>query len=119
MPVLTGKWALVIAALAGAALWLATSSLSGRHEAWDAPMYWSVTYPAAILGSGILGYLSVDQAWRWGLIIMLAQAVTMALVSSDFSLLPLGLIMFAVLAVPPMLVARFAAGLRRRSSSVS
>lgn len=119
MPVLTGKWAFLIAALAGAGLWLATSWLSGRREAWDAPMYWSVAYPAAILISGILGYLAADQAWRWGLIIMLAQAVTMALVSSSFGLLPLGLIMFAVLAVPPMLVARFGAGLRARSSPVS
>lgn len=119
MPALAGKWAFVLAALAGAALWLVTSSLSGRHEAWDAPMYWSATYPAAILVSGLLGYLSVDGAWRWGLVIMLAQAVTMALVSSDFGLLPLGLIMFAILAVPPMLVARFAAGLRSRSSPVS
>jgi hypothetical protein len=35
---------------------------------------------------------------------------------SDFSLLPLGLIMFAVLAVPPLLGARLGAWLRLRGS---
>jgi hypothetical protein len=103
-----------VAGLAGVLLWLGTSALSGRREAWDSSLYWSVAYPLAIAIAGVLGYLATDRPWRWGLLIMLAQAVTLAAASSSFGLLPLGLILFAVLAVPPMLVARLAAGLRTR-----
>lgn len=55
-----------------------------------------------------------ERPWRWGLTIMLAQAGTLAVAASSFGLLPLGLVMFAILAVPPMVVARVAAGFRAR-----
>ena len=64
----------LIALLGGAALWLLTSLISGRAEAWDAPMYWTVTYPLAILLAGVLGYRAPRRAWRWGLVVMLVQA---------------------------------------------
>jgi hypothetical protein len=89
--------------------------VSGRREAWDSSLYWAAAYPLAIALAGVLGYLAVERPWRWGLVIMLAQAVTLAAASNSFGLLPLGLVMFAVLAVPPMLVARLAAGVRTRS----
>lgn len=110
----TDNWGYLLAAMAGIVLWLATTLLSGRTEAWDSPLYWSVTYPLSIVVSGILGYFFPERSWRWGLVVMLAQAVTLALAASSFGLLPLGLVMFAVLAVPPMAVARFAARLRVR-----
>jgi hypothetical protein len=50
---------------------------------------------------------------------MLAQAVTLTFAASSFGLLPLGLIMFGVLAVPPMVVARIAAGIRGRTRAPS
>lgn len=115
MPSLSSKWAYALATVAGVLLWLGTTVVSGRREAWDSSLYWAAAYPLAIAVAGALGYLAVERPWRWGLIIMLAQAVTMAAASSSFGLLPLGLIMFAVLAIPPMIVARLAAGLRSRS----
>jgi len=46
------------------------------------------------------------------------QPVVMVFTSGgDFGLLPLGLILFGVLAVPPVLVARLAASLRLRGSA--
>jgi hypothetical protein len=47
----------LIALLGGASLWLLTSLISGRAEAWDAPMYWTVTYPLACSGTGHRGGL--------------------------------------------------------------
>jgi len=55
----------LIALLGGVSLWLLTSLISGRAEAWDAPMYWTVTYPLAILLAGVLGYRAPRRAWRW------------------------------------------------------
>lgn len=107
-----------LAAIAGGAiLWLATAALAGRSEAWDSPLYWQLAYPLAIVGAGVLGYRFPQRPWRWGLAIMLAQALALTLSATSFGLLPLGLVMFGVLAVPPMAAARFAAWLRRRSAS--
>ncbi|HWA58257.1 MAG TPA: hypothetical protein VG692_13440 [Gemmatimonadales bacterium] len=112
MPRVSASRALVLSLFLGAGLWLATTTLTGRREAWDAPSYWTVTYPLCLVAAAAVGYLSPERAWRWGLAVMLAQAVTMAVLSREFGLLPLGLLMFGVLAVPPMLVARFAASRR-------
>jgi hypothetical protein len=109
----------LLSAVTGAILWLATSSLTGRREAWDSPQYWTVTYPLGIATSGLLGYLLPERAWRWGLVLMLAQAVTLTFAASSFGLLPLGLIMFGVLAVPSMIAARVAAGIRGRARGSS
>jgi len=97
-------------------LWLLTALISGRAEAWDAPMYWTVTYPLAILLAGVLGYRAPRRAWRWGLLVMLVQAPVLLLTSgSSLNLLPLGLVLFAILALPPIVAARFAAGRRMAS----
>ncbi len=111
---LSARSALVSAGLSGVVLWAGTTLLTGRREAWDAAAYWTMAYPAGIVMSAVLGYLATDRAWRWGLVLMLAQAVALALLARDFSLLPLGLVLFGVLALPPMFAATV--GARRRLS---
>lgn len=104
-----------IAIAGGAALWLATMAVSGRNEAWDSPLYWSIAYPACIALAGALAYFVPVDPWRWAFAVMLVQPVVMVLTSgASFGLLPLGLIMFAVLALPPLLATSIGAGLRRR-----
>lgn len=106
---LDSRWAMVLSLVAGAVLWVATTALTGRREAWDASAYWTVTYPLGLLVAGLLGWLAPDRAWRWGLALMVAQAITMAILSREFGLLPLGLILFGVLAIPLILVGQLAA----------
>ena len=107
--------AYLIAILGGASLWLLTSLISGRAEAWDAPMYWTVTYPLAILLAGVLGYRAPRRAWRWGLVVMLVQAPVLLLTSGgSMNLLPLGLALFAILALPAIAAATFGAWMRMR-----
>jgi hypothetical protein len=112
--VLASRHAYALAAAAGVALWLGTSIASGRREAWDSGLYWLFAYPAGIGVAATLGALAPASAWRWGLTLMLVQAVTLAALTSDWGLLPLGLILFAVLAVPPCAAASLAAWLARR-----
>src|SRR5262245_54261929 len=100
---------------AGAAVWLATAWLGGRAEAWDSPLYWSAAYPICLALAGVPGYLEPARPWRWALALMLVQPVVMILTThGSFGLLPLGLILFGALALPPALSARVGAGLRRR-----
>lgn len=99
----------------GASLWLGTMALTGRREAWDSSLYWSLTYPLCIALAGALAYAEPERPWRWALAVMLVQPAVMTLTSGgSFALLPLGLILFAVLALPAMLGARIGAWLRGR-----
>ncbi|HET7084386.1 MAG TPA: hypothetical protein VFI23_06425 [Rhizomicrobium sp.] len=104
--------AATLAAIAGAVIWTATMIAAGRREPWDAGFYWTLSYPVAVLGSGLLGYLFPERPWRWAVILMLMQMMVMIAAGSDFSLLPLGLVMLAVLSVPPAIAGTLAAKLR-------
>ncbi len=106
----------VVAAVAGMALWIGASALSGRREAWDAPIYWSAAYPAALVLCALLGWLWPRKPWRWALALFLFQFVGMAIRNGELGgLWPLGLILFAVLSLPGMLVAHVAARLKART----
>lgn len=98
----------------GAVLWLAVAGISGQREAWDSPLYWSVAYPLCIGLAGMLGYRVPEKPWRWGLAVMLAQAVLLVASGSDFGLLPPGLVVFSVLALPAIAAAKSMARLRLR-----
>lgn len=103
---LSSRAAYWTAIIGGAVLWQATAIVGGRREAWDSPLYFTVAYPLAMVLAGVLAYQHPDRSWRFALATMWAQPVVMVLTSgSDFSLLPLGLIMFGVLALPLIAVA--------------
>jgi hypothetical protein len=107
---------LIAALVAGASLWLVTAALSGRREAWDSPLYWSVTYPVCIALAALFAYLAPEKPARWAFAVMLVQPIAMIFGSGgDFGLLPLGLILFAILALPAFAAAKIAASIRMRS----
>jgi hypothetical protein len=111
-------WPYCVALAGGASLWLGTMAASGRREAWDSPLYWSAAYPLCIALAALLAYAAAERPWRWALAVMLVQPVVMVLTSGgDFGLLPLGLILFAILALPPVLAARLGAWLRLRTAA--
>lgn len=107
-------WAYTAAIVGGALLWLVTAAITGRREAWDSGLYWTAAYPLSIALAGALGYWIPQRPWRWALATLLAQAAVLAVAGSDLTLLPLGLIMFSVLALPAIGVARVAASIRLR-----
>ena len=104
--------AYTLAIIGGAVLWQGTATISGKTEAWDDPSYWSVTYPLSILLAGWLGYQFPEKPWRWGYAIMYGQAGMMMLFNSGFGLLPLGLILFGLLALPAAVFAQIIARIR-------
>jgi hypothetical protein len=103
-----------IAAVTGIALWIAASVVSGRREAWDAPLYWSVAYPVALSACALLGYRWPQKPWRWALTLFLFQFVGMAIRNGELGgLWPLGLLLFAGLSLPGMVVGQGGAAFRR------
>lgn len=104
-----------IAAAVGFTLWFATSVLTGRREAWDASAYWTLAYPLSLLTCALLGYSYPDRPWRWALALFQAQFIAMCVRNGELgNLWPLGMVMFAVVGLPGIAVARIAA---RRSTA--
>jgi hypothetical protein len=110
------SWFYVIAALSGILVWVLVSSISGRREAWDSAAYFQVGIPVLCLVSAVMGYLAPDRSWRWGAIPLGAQIAWMLVTQGPGNLLPLGLIVGGVLAVPPILAARLGAFIHHRTA---
>jgi hypothetical protein len=104
-----------IAILGGLLLMFAAAEVSGRREAWDSGIYWTVFYPLSIVACGVLGYLFPERAWRWALAFFLGQCVAMLLRNGELgNLFPLGLILFGILSLPGVAVAKLGAKLKGR-----
>lgn len=114
----TSKVGYGIAIIAGVVLWTLTAATGGRSEPWDAPGYWSVGYPLAVVLSGGLGYLFPRGAWRWAAALMFMQAPVMIFSGAGLSLFPMGLIALAVLSLPAVALAVIAARLSLRTRNV-
>lgn len=107
----------VLAITSGMLLWLWASAFIGKREPWDDPSYWQMVYPIAIGLSGLLGLLFPRQAWRWPVLLFIAQFVMMTIRNGEIgSLWPLGLVLFTVMSLPGVALAEFAAWLRRTAA---
>lgn len=99
----------------GFAMWMTASIASGKKEPWDAPMYWSVLYPAAIVLCAALGWFRPERFWLWPLVLFEAQLFgAMARSGEVGNLWPLAMMLFGVLSVPGVAAAWLAAWIRRR-----
>jgi hypothetical protein len=105
--------AYALALVAGMGLWFWISLTSGRREAWDSSAFWAIGYPAAIVMSALLGYFFPTRPWRWALTLFFAQFVAMMIRNGEVgNLWPLGMLLFAVMAVPGVVAAKIASGIR-------
>lgn len=112
---LSRRTSILMALLTGVALEVLVSAASGRREAWDSSLYWTVGVPAALVMAVLIGFLSRDNDWLWTLLVVPGQFVAMAFKTQEFGLLPLGLILGTVLSAPFLGAAFVGARMRRRS----
>lgn len=99
-------WLYLLAAACGAVIWMHIAAASGRREAWDSGLYFSVGIPAVCLVSMAFGFVAPDRSWRWGVLPLVGQFVWMLLSQGPGNLLPLGMVVFGVLSVPSIMTAR-------------
>jgi hypothetical protein len=105
---------LMVALVLGVLGWWGTSVVSGRREAWDAPLYAQLALPVTFVALALLGYFGSRAAWRWPLLVFGAQLATMVARNGEVgTLLPLGMGLFFILAVLGMLPTYLGASLRR------
>ncbi|MBI5211556.1 MAG: hypothetical protein HY927_16425 [Elusimicrobia bacterium] len=103
-----------LSAAAGVAVWVGICALAHRREAWDSGLYFKFGIPLLTLVTFLAGFLEPDRPWRWGAAVAAAQIAVAFVKNPTGGLLPLGVILFGVLAVPAILTAYVGAFLARR-----
>jgi len=106
---------LLISTAVGVTTWIGIGILSGRVEAWDSNLYWSVGFPFMTIAVLIIAYVWPIKPWRWGFTVIASQAV-IGLIQAfpNINLWPLSLITFFVLSLPLILAAYISSTLRKR-----
>jgi hypothetical protein len=107
-------WLYLLAAAGGAAIWALVSLASGRAEAWDSPLYFSVGIPAGCLISMAFAFFEPERAWRWGVAPFVGQFLWMLVSKGPGNLLPLGIVAFGVLSIPSIIAAWVGASIAKR-----
>ena len=102
-------WFYLAAIACGIVTWILVSAVSGRVEACDSGLYFTVGMPVVCATSGVLGFLEPRRPWRWGVAPLAGQFVWMLLNQGPGNLLPLGFLVFGVFSVPPVIAAQIGA----------
>jgi hypothetical protein len=93
-----------IAVVVGVLGWDLARLLGSVREAWDHPTYWLIGYPLMLFAAFILGLGYPERPWRWAVAIVATQAAWSLFLSFSTggpgNLAPIGIVLFAVLAVP-------------------
>jgi hypothetical protein len=98
--------ALLASVATGVVLELGIGAMSGRREAWDSGLYWSIGLPAALVVSAGVGYLAGRRGWYWTGLIVPSQVTAMMLRSGEIGgLWPLMVLLSSVLGAPFLLAA--------------
>ena len=105
---------IVLSVATGVALEMGVALVSGRREAWDSPIYWTVGLPAAALAALLIGFAARRPAWLWTALIAPGQVLTMMLRSGEIgNLWPLALVLSSILSAPFVAAAFIGSRLRR------
>jgi hypothetical protein len=93
--------AVVLSLVTGIGLELAVFAATGKREAWDAEVFWTIGLPSAMLIAFGIGFLATGRAWLATLAVAPGQFVAMTLRSGEIgSLWPFGLALSAFLSAP-------------------
>lgn len=105
---------ILLAACAGAAVWLGIALVTGEPANWGNPSYVNYGLPVCALLCAALGFLEPEHPWAWGLVMMVSQGMLLALTvpQGQHALLLTGLGTMALLAVPTVAAAYAGKGMR-------
>jgi hypothetical protein len=102
---LNRRTTILISVLTGVVIELGIQLLSGRREAWDSELYWTVGLPVAGLVSLVIGFFSARGDWIWSVIIVPSQVLAMMVRSGEIgNLWPLALVLSTILSAPFVIV---------------
>lgn len=92
---------IALSVVAGVGLELGIHMLSGRREAWDSALYWTLGLPVVAALSVVIGLVSERSEWLWTFLIVPSQVTTMMVRSGEIgNLWPLAAALSSILSAP-------------------
>jgi len=107
----------VASTLCGLLVFFAITSATGKNEAWDDGIYYSVGIPFMCIVVFAIAYLFPRKPWRWALSMAGGQMLAALMHGSSLNLLPLAAIFMAVISIPQFLAAFVGSKLSRKRAS--
>jgi hypothetical protein len=110
--------ALAAAAATGILTWLGVSYTSLEAEAFDDRTYFTIALPIVAIVCAYLGFAVPVQPWRYGLVAIGMHGLALLLLSAtgpELSMLPVGLAILGVIAIPMCLAGMAGARAHRQS----
>lgn len=105
----------IIAFALGVALWTLAGFIDGVREPWDGRSFW-IFYVTALALAAMLGAFAERLAWLAGAAVILAMLPVMLVATGVGSLIVLGVILLAIMALPAMATAQVAFALAHRKT---
>ena len=109
---------LILALALGVVLWTLAGFVDGVREPWDGRSFW-IFYVTALALSAMLGVFAERLAWLAGAAVIFAMLPVMLVATGVGSLIVLGVILLAFMALPAMATAQLAFALAHRKTGNS
>lgn len=109
----------IFSATAGFVICLLITLLTGRKEAWDAPLYFVMGIPLMCAVAFFISYRNPERSWRWVLSMAVGQSLALLLSGNSLSLWPLSIIAMTICSVPQFISALVASRLAGRHQEES
>jgi hypothetical protein len=109
----------IVSALSGLGVCLAISIITGRKEAWDSGVYFSVGIPIMCALIFAISYFFPIHTWRWTLSMAVGQSLAIASGGGSLNLLPLSIVAMTIVSIPQFVtgfVASLLSARKRRAS---
>lgn len=104
-----------ISAVSGFVVCLAVCVISGKKEAWDSPLYFTVGLPVMMAISFFISYRFHLKPWRWVLAMAFGQSLALCLSGNSWNLWPLSIIAMTVCSIPQFVAGQIGARMGRRA----
>lgn len=105
------------ATLCGLIVFFTITLTTGKNEAWDHDIYFSVGIPFMCIVVFAIAYLFPLKPWRWAVSMAGGQVLAALMHGSSLNLLPLAAIFMAVISIPQFLAAFVGSKLSRKRAS--
>jgi hypothetical protein len=116
--VLKRRVIIVLCVLAGIGLESGIGVLTGRSEAWDSGLYWTLGLPVVAVLSVAIGLVSERSDWLWTFLIVPSQVTAMMVRNGEIGILwPLAAALSSILSAPFVAGAFIGSKMRRNSES--
>jgi high-affinity Fe2+/Pb2+ permease len=109
----------VASALGGFLVCLAISIATGRKEAWDAGVYFSIGIPIMCLIIFVVAFRYPHRAWRWTLWMAVGQAGAISTSGNSLSLWPLAIVAMTFVSMPQFVAGTIASKLARKRAALA